>query len=158
VKYLDNITKVPLQSWWDIQDTGNFIYLVKGSDHQGEDRTEKAFKVYQMLNDQVITKYGVSSAFMKILKKKKQYLVMMNDALSTGNRHKEWRAELIKKDIENMSNKESTGKREDSLVVIHKELGGVMPNPREMTVDQFHYNMSFVNRSLIAQKKLITNG
>ena len=157
-KYFSSITKVTLQNWWNIQDTGNFIYLVKDSDHEEEDKTEEAMDVYLMLNDQIIDKYGVSSSFMKILKKKKQYLVIMNDALATENKYKEWRAELIEKDIIKLTNKKSVGEREDSLVIIHKELGGVMPNPNEMTVDQFHYNMRFVNRSLISQRKSAKNG
>jgi len=83
---------------------------------------------------------------------------MMSDALATGDKHKEWRAGLINKDIDSLTNKDHTGKREDSLVIIHKFIGGSMPSPREMTVDQFYYNMDFVNRGFIEQRKTVKNG
>lgn len=158
MKYLNNITKVFLQNWWNIQDTGNFIYLVKDSDHEGEDHSDEAIAAYQILNDQIIEKYGVSNTFMKILKKKKRYLVLMNDGLAKGDKHIQWKAELIEKEIDHMINQETDSRREDSLVIIHKFIGGNMPNPNEMTVDQFYYNMDFVNRGLKAQRKSIKNG
>lgn len=158
MKYLNKITKVTLQNWWDIQDTGNFIYLVKDSDHEGEDHSDEAIAAYQILNDQIIEKYGVSNTFMKILKKKKRYLVLMNDGLAKGDKHIEWKAELIEKEIDHMINQETDSRREDSLVIIHKFIGGNMPNPNEMTVDQFYYNMDFVNRGLKAQRKSTKDG
>lgn len=147
-KYFNNIDELPLKYWWDIQDSSNFIYLVKGSDHSKIDHTEEAMEVYKKLNDQIISKFGVSGSFMKILKKKRQYLILMNDGLSKDDRHIQWRAELIKKEIESITKEETPGKREDSLVIIHKFVGGNMIDTLKMTVYQYYYYMDFVNRQM----------
>lgn len=147
-KYFDNIDELPLKYWWDIQDNANFIYLVRGLDHSEVDHTEESMEVYQKLNNQIISKFGVSDSFMKILKKKRQYLMLMNDGLAKDDRHIQWRAELVKKEIDKITSEETPGKREDSLVIIHKFVGGNMIDTLKMTVYQYYYYMDFVNRQM----------
>jgi len=133
-KYFNNIDELPLKYWWEIQDNSNFIYLVKGSDHSEIDHTEEAMEVYKKLNNQIISKFGVTGSFMKILKKKRQYLILMNDGLSKDDEHIQWRAELVKREIDKIAKEETQGKREDSLVIIHKFVGGNIIDPLKMTV------------------------
>ena len=144
-KYFNNIDELPLKYWWEIQDNSNFIYLVKGSDHSETDHTEEAMEVYKKLNNQIISKYGVSDSYMKILKKKRQYLILMNDGLAKEDGYTQQRAEHIKREIDNIAKEETPYRREHNLVIIHTFVGGKMINPLEMTVDQYYYHMEYID-------------
>ena len=142
-----------LQTWWDIQDTGDFIGLRKDQTEEETDFSEEGREAYELISDFIIDKYGISSAYRSLLKKRQRYLIMMADALGNGNEHRVWKAKVLLKEIETKISLENTGKREDSLIIIHKVVGGGPINPREFSLDQYYYYMDFVNRSF-EQKKV----
>jgi hypothetical protein len=142
-----------LQTWWDIQDTGDFIGLRKDQTEDETDFSEEGREAYEKISSIIIDKYGISSAYRNLLKKKQRYLIMMTTALGNGDKHKEWKAKVLLKEIEEKISLEDKGKREDSLIIIHKVIGGGPINPREFSLDQFYYYMDYVNRSF-EQKKV----
>ena len=152
-QYLNKIAELPLLYWWNVQETNNFIWLKVDADHEETDHSEEALNVYNSLSKQILEKYGVSDEYLKVLKKKQRWLIMANDALSTGDKHKLWKANILKADIDKQVTEETTAKKEDSLVIIHKFVGGGPINPLNITVDQYYYYMDFVNRSMKQEKQ-----
>lgn len=151
---------LPLQYWWNIQDTGNFIYLIKESNHSEEDQSEELINLYAQINDQILDKYGVSKKYLKYLKKKKKYLIDTNNAIAIGDDYKLWRANRLKREIEGMiKNLEETGgRREDTLINIGKFVYGRAMNPMEITVDQYYSNLDYMNRMVELENKGNNNG
>lgn len=151
---------LPLQYWWNIQDTGNFIYLIKESNHSEEDKSEELINLYAQINDQILDKYGVSKKHLKYLKKKKKYLLDASNAIATGDDHKLWRANRLKREIDGMiKNLEETGgRREDTLINIGKFVYGRAISPMEITVDQYHFNCDYMDRMIELKNKGNNNG
>lgn len=151
--YFNDIADVPLWNWWKINDTGNFIYLVPDGDYTKEDFSEAAKEAYSNLTSQLISKYGIADNYFKILQKKKRYLIMINDGYASDDKHKVWKAERLREEIKQTESEENGGNREDTLVIIHKFVGGGPINPKQISLDQYYYYMDYVNRDLKAQAK-----
>lgn len=152
--------ELPLQYWWNIQDTGNFIYLIKDSKHSEEDKSEELVDLYVKMNDEIQDKYGVGKKYLKYLKKKKKYLIDANNALAIGDDYKLWRANRLKREIEGMikSLEETGGRREDTLINIGKFVYGRAISPMEITVDQYYFNEDYMNRMVEIQNKSNQDG
>ena len=151
--YLSSNT-IPLQYWWNIQDSKNFIWLVKDADHSEEDTSKEAIEQYNSISDNILDKYGVSDSYMKILKKRRKYLIMMNEGLSKDDKHKIWRAGLVKNEIDKLLMSQSDDKRGRSLIVIGKFVYGRPISATEITLDMYHENMNFANEEVAAQNRL----
>ena len=151
MRYLtkDNI---PLLYWWKIQDTGNYIYLVKGANHRDVDHSEKSQKEYGLICDDIINTYGVSTDYMAILKKQQRYIIMANEALAVDDKHKLWKAKKLLAEINKELNKESKDQRRSNLILISKFVYGSPVHPMKLTLDQYHSHMEFVSEMIQDQK------
>ena len=147
VKYINSTRKISLADWWAIQDTGNFIYLVKDYDEDIIDHSEEALKVYQKLNDQLIDKHGVGSTYMTILEKERQYLILINEGHEKNDDYIIWRAEKIEYEIKQLENQSTTAKREDSLIQISKFLG-IFIQASNISVADYWTNRDYVDREI----------
>jgi len=151
--YLNSNT-IPLQYWWNIGDTNNYIWLVKDADHSEEDKSEESIEQYNLISNTILNKYGVSSSHLSILKKRRKYLILMCDGLNKEDNHKIWRAGLVKKEIDKLMKGESEGKREDSLILIGKFVYGNPISAMNITLNDYHANMNYANRTIAAENRL----
>lgn len=129
--------------------------MEKDSDHAKEDFSEEYLNHYISLNNEILDKYGVSEEYLKLLKKRKRYLIQANGALAKGDKYKLWKAERLKREIDNALAQEPTGKREDSLINISRFVYNGPINPMKITLDEYHYNIDYTNRMIEIQNKSV---
>lgn len=135
-----------------IYDTGNFNYLTEELNIDEVDNSEEGLEAFKFIANKRINKYGVGKTYMKILKKERQYLITMNDGLAKSDDHIQQKAEWIKREIDKLSNEESQGKREDTLIKIGKFVYGKPISAMEITLADFDSNSDYADRLLEAQE------
>lgn len=136
-----------------IQDTGNFNYLTEELNVEEVDNSLEGFEAYKFLANKRINKWGVGKTYMKFLRLRKRYLIMMNKAILDKDDHLKWKANRVNKEIQDFFNAETNVKREDGLIKIGKFVYNKPISAMEITLEQYDSNMDYLERLLKEQSR-----
>lgn len=147
--YYNNCDDIPLYNWWAFVDSFNPDFMLVNNtaiSSKFNHDTKVVFESFKAIGNQLVSKYGVSDMFLKVIKLKQYFIRLKNEQYNKGKRENEIFAEITLNDINKLKGKDSDKIKEDDLIAIGERIFKRPINSKDITLGQFHEYIDYLNR------------
>lgn len=140
---------MPVWNWFKLHKTNNFTYLRKKPTLNIEFSKGLA-NIWDDLNDQFMSRYGMTEEFKQLLRLKKQRINQLSDYVIQNDYFKLTEADLTTVEIDQIMQKGEDITNEETIILIEQQMGFKI-NPMEITVTEYYDYLNFINKKIKAE-------
>lgn len=153
-----NSTEIPLQYIWNIIDTGNFVWMVKGGNYSEVDETEESVLAFSQACKDVLNRHGVDDDYMDLLNMQQREVLLRCKAMKKigfdgmPDRTLWWKADRLRVQINKKIAGSGDGDRYGNFIAVTTKIQGKSGNPMEVTYDMYHGMQNYYGKLVTAEK------